>query len=252
MEINPQQEVDKIIKFIQSTFKQQGFQKGIIAVSGGLDSALSLILATKALGPENIYTLQLPYADQSVEDSDLIIQTTQIPQANRLIFNLKKPVDILAEELKRGQDKVRLGNTIARLRMIHLFDQAKKLKALVIGTENKSEQILGYYTRFGDSASDIEPISHLYKTQLYQLAEHLQIPENIIKKSPSAELWLNQTDEQELGFSYQKADPVLSLLIDKKLTQEKIINQGFDSGLVVKIIKRLKAVDFKSKVPYHI
>jgi len=252
MEINPQQEADKIIKFIQSTFKQQGFKKGIIAVSGGLDSALSLILASKALSPENIYTLQLPFTDQSVEDSDLIIQTAKIPQTNRLVFNIKNSVNVLAKELNNKPAKVRLGNITARLRMIHLFDQAKKLKTLVIGTENKSEQVLGYYTRFGDSASDIEPISHLYKIQLYQLAKHLQIPENIIKKSPSAGLWLNQTDEQELGFSYQQADPVLSLLIDKKLPQSEVVAKGFSKQLVAQIANRLSAIDFKTKVPYHL
>ncbi len=252
MEINPQQEVDKIIKFIQSTFKQQGFKKGIIAVSGGIDSSLSLILAAKALSPENIYTLQLPYADQSIEDSDLIIQTAQIPQVNRLVFNIKNSVNALAEELKNKQAKIRLGNIIARLRMIHLFDQAKKLKTLVIGTENKSEQVLGYYTRFGDSASDIEPISHLYKTQLYQLAEHLQVPGNIIKKSPSADLWSGQTDEKELGFSYQQADPVLNLLIDKKLSQSEVIAKGFSKQLTAQIVNRLSVVDFKAKVPYHL
>jgi len=251
MEINPQQEIAKITKFLQDTFKSQGFKKGIIAVSGGIDSAVSLMLAVKALGPENIYTFQLPYAGQSTADSDLIIQTANIPQPNKFKLDIKPAVDQLAGGLNVA-DKLRLGNIMARIRMIHLFDQAKKSTALVIGTENKSERLLGYYTRFGDAASDVEPVNHLYKTQVKQLAGALAVPAQIIQKPPSADLWSGQTDEKELGFSYQQADPILNLLVDKRLASPAIVAQGFDKPLVDQIASRLSKVDFKAKVPYHL
>jgi NAD+ synthase len=136
--------------------------------------------------------------------------------------------------------------------MACLFDQAKKHQALVIGTSNKSEILLGYYTRYGDSACDLKPLSHLYKTQVYQLAKFLNIPQAIIKTPPSANLWPGQTDAQELGFTYQLADPILYLLTDKKLTPDKIIKQGFDKSLVNKVHQRLEANKFKTLVPYEL
>lgn len=246
MEINPEKELKNIINFIKTTFKEQGIKKGIIAVSGGIDSSLSLALTVKALGQENVYTLQLPYKRQSIDLSNLIINNSNIPQNQRLILKLSRSVDKLAVKLGAKKDKLRFGNILARSRMICLFDQAKTKKALVIGTENKSENLLGYYTRFGDQASDLEPISHLYKTQVIELAKHLNLPKVIIDQTPSAGLWLGQTDEQELGFSYLQADPILEAITKKKSTD------NFDKSLVAKVKKHLKAVDFKSKVPYHL
>ena len=130
--------------------------------------------------------------------------------------------------------------------MTCLFDAAKAKKALVIGTENKSENLLGYYTRYGDQAADLDPISHLYKTQVIKLAEYLELPKPIIDQAPSAGLWPDQTDEKELGFSYKKADPILKALTKNQSTD------NFDQKLVEKITKHLKAVDFKTKVPYHL
>jgi len=243
---------NQIVDFIKSTFKQQAFQKGIIAVSGGLDSAVSLTLAVKALSKENIFTLQLPYKRQSVENSNLIIKTTAIPSNQRLIIKLSRSVDKLAVKLNAKKHQLRFANLLARARMICLFDQAKKNKALVIGTENKSENLLGYFTRFGDAASDIEPLSHLYKTQVIHLAKHLGISEAIINQPPSADLWPGQTDEAELDFSYQQADPIIHLLYDKQLSPSAVINQGFSEALVKKVQTRLQAFEFKLNVPYHL
>src|SRR3989344_9255784 len=175
-------ESEKIVKFIRETFTQQGFTKAIVAVSGGIDSATSLLLTVKALGKENVYSLQLPYKKhQSLELSDLVIEQAGIPKNQRLVINIGRPADKIAVKLNAKKDKVRLGNILARVRMICLFDPAKKLGALVVGTENKSEKMLGYFTRFGDEASDLEPIVHLYKTEVVKLAQELGVPEKIIK-----------------------------------------------------------------------
>lgn len=221
-------ETGKIITFIKKTFQAERFNKAVVAVSGGIDSSVALVLTVKALGAENVFSLQLPYKNQSIESSDLILDFAKIPLKNRVKINIGKIVDGFGVK-----DKARLGNIMARVRMIYCFDLAKKLNALVVGTENKSEKILGYYTRFGDEASDIEPIIHLYKTQVKQLARELKIPEKIINQAPTAGLWPGQTDEGDLGFTYKEADQVL---------------QGKKQNIKVK--QRLRQVDFKKRVPY--
>lgn len=228
-------EADKIIKFIKETFKKQGFSKAVVAVSGGIDSAASLLLAAKALGAPNVYSLQLPYKKhQSLELSDLVIKRAGILPNQKLVINISRPVDKLAVKLNAKKDKVRLGNIIARARMICVFDQAKKLNALVVGTENKSEKTLGYFTRFGDEASDIEPIAHLYKTEVLVLAKDLGVPEAIIHAAPTAGLWPGQTDEGELGLTYEQIDKMLAGKIPMTQT----------------LTKRIKTNAFKLNTPY--
>jgi len=221
-------EAEKIITFIKKTFQAEGFNKAVIAVSGGIDSSVALVLIIKALGAKNVFALQLPYKNQSIENSNLILDWLKIPEKNRVKINIGKIGDGFGVK-----DKVRLGNIMARVRMIYCFDLAKKLNALVVGTENKSEKLLGYYTRFGDEAADIEPIIHLYKTEVRKLARELEIPEEIIKQKPTAGLWPGQIDEGDLGFTYKEADQVL---------QGKKKNK--------KVEQRLKQVDFKKRVPY--
>ena len=152
--------------------------------------------------------------------------------------------------LPRMTDRVRLGNIMARVRMIILFDLDKKQKGLVCGTENKSEALLGYFTRFGDEASDIEPIQHLYKTQVYELAKYLGVPKEIIEKPPSANLWESQTDEGEFGFTYKEADQVLFHYYDKKLKLEEIKSKGFVNA--DKIINFSLKNTYKHHTPYKI
>lgn len=216
------------VNFIRAVFKQEKIKRAVIAISGGIDSSVVLVLAVKALGVKNVFSLQLPYGQQSTELSDLILNFVKLPHQNRKKINIKPAVDAFGVK-----DKLRLGNVMVRSRMIYAFDLAKKLKALVVGTENKSEKLLGYYTRFGDAASDLEPIIHLFKTEVVKLAKELSLPEAIINQPPTAGLWPGQTDEQELGFSYATADQVLR---GKKQD--------------ARVAKRLAQVEFKKLVPY--
>lgn len=252
-----------IIKFLQKKVKAAGFKKVIVPLSGGLDSSTVVFLAVRALGPENVFIAKFPYRGlEQNQDADLVLSQLKIPKppTGGNVFEIE--ISEIVEEflskipgIKRlkfresSLEKIRLGNLMARIRMILLFDLAKKEKALVCGTENKSEYLLGYFTRFGDSASDLEPIRYLYKTQVVRLAHYLGVPEKIIKKPPTAGLWQGQTDEKELGFSYQEADPILYYYADKNYTWEQIVEMGYKKKLVEKVKNQVEKNQFKHEIP---
>ncbi len=249
--INPKYEVDKITSFLKKIQKQTGISKVVLGLSGGIDSTTVYYLLKKTYKAKNIISVSLPYKKiKPIIDSFLKggsirnFLTLLEPPRSREVQNRKKFIS------SPPNQKIRIGNIMARVRMIILFDLAKKNNALVCGTENKSEKLLGYFTRFGDSASDIEPISHLYKTQVYELAKYLRVPEKIIKAKPTAGLWSGQTDEGEFGFTYKEADQVLHLYFEKKYNLEKIKKLGFVNA--PKIIKRTFNNQFKQQTPYHL
>lgn len=218
--IDPKKTANELVTFIKNAFQKAGFAKAVIGVSGGVDSATSYELAVRALGKENVLPHFLPY---------------------------RKIAPIVDEFLSFDptMDKLRRGNIMARVRMTILFDQAKKHRALVVGTENKTEHILGYFTRFGDSASDIEPLRNLYKTQVYQLAKYLKISQSILNKTPTAGLWEGQTDEGEFGFTYKDADEVLYQLYDLK--KKKV--EGVDPVVVKRVKAWVDRNSFKHNLP---
>lgn len=278
--INLKKETQKIIYFLKSIQKKTKKEKVVIGVSGGIDSATTLALLSKSYKLQNIFPVYLPYAlpliksfDENLNKVKKLINQLKIPKENFLIIEIKKPVDKLIDIAKsvgkKGLDKfifelkecftcpnadytnkIRVGNILARVRMIVLFDIAKKIDGLVCGTENRSENILGYYTRFGDEASDIEPIIHLYKTQVFELAKYLKIPKEIIEAPPSANLWENQTDEGEFGFSYKEADEVFYQIFDLKKSIKKISLKKYPN--LKKIIKYFEKNKFKKQVPYSL
>lgn len=251
LHINPDEEAKKIETFLKQTFARQHISSAVIGLSGGIDSATSFSLLTRVLKPENIFVMHLYYADPQTSEIESMLQTNKIPESNIRIVSIKESVDTMAETLhvERSNDtQIRLGNIAARVRMIMLFDYAKEKNALVCGTENKSENLLGYFTRFGDQASDIEPIEHLYKTQIVQLATYLNVPEAIVKQQPSAGLWEGQTDEGQFGFSYKEADQVLYLALEKQLSVDEIVKQGFSHAK--QILKWREQNLFKQQTPY--
>ncbi len=246
--------VTKIIAWINTTVVAAGFQKVVIGLSGGIDSAVSATVAVKALGKENVIAVMLPYgamSNEHVVDATAVADFLEIPKENRVVIDIKNTVDEIVREASiSNSDAIRKGNSMARVRMIYLFDLAKKCNALVCGTENKTEHYLGYFTRFGDSASDLEPIVSLYKTDVREMAKSLDLPEKIITKHPTAGLWEGQTDEGELGFTYADADKVLSYYIDQNLSKEEIIAKGIAEAIVTKVIDRVKSQEFKHKLPH--
>ena len=251
---NPDQVVQNVVQFIQQTFADQQKQEAIIAVSGGIDSALALTLLSKALGPNHVHVLFLPFRDQSTADARVIAEFVGVPEDQRFTQQIEVPVEAVIQQLGiPATETVRRGNLMARTRMMIVYDLAKKLNGLVCGTENKSEHYLGYFTRFGDAASDLEPISTLYKTQVRQLAQYLQLPDVFLTKAPSAGLWQDQTDEQEMGFTYQQADLVLEQLIDqqKSLAELQLLLTEVSPPLVQKIYNQVQAMQFKRQVPYE-
>lgn len=238
---------EEIVGFIRLSFKKSGFSKAVIGLSGGIDSSVSYVLSVTALGKENIFPYLLPYErlnTEGIEDAKLL--------ANHFtVIDIKPFVDPIFQ-LDTSISDIRKGNIMARMRMILLFDASKYRKALVVGTENKTEHLLGYYTRFGDEASDVEPIRSLYKTQVRELGKYLKIPEKIITKSPTAGLWEGQTDEGEFGFSYKEADQILFLRFDKNVSEEEIVKRGFKKEVVEKVLERVKKNRFKEELPYVI
>lgn len=250
--IDPQTESEKIIAFLKTTFAKAGFNKAVIGVSGGIDSAVSCVLCVKSLGIANVFPVLMPYgalSTQATLDAMTFVQGLGIPISNIIRIDIKPAVDALAPALGMV-DNARRGNLMARMRMMVLFDQTKKRSALVVGTENKSEHLLGYFTRFGDEASDVEPIRNYYKTQVFTLAKFLGIPQSIIDKNPSAGLWLNQTDEGEFGFTYKEADAIMSLLYDEKKQEIEVVAAGFNQELINRVKSRVEGNNFKHILPY--
>ena len=234
--------------FIRSEVTRVGFTRAIINLSGGLDSALSCALAAEALGPENVLALRLPYrtsSSDSLEHAQLVIDKFKVQSETIEITNM---VDSLIEH-DSEMSNTRKGNIMARSRMIVLYDQSEAFKALPIGTSNKTEILLGYSTMWGDMASAINPIGDLYKTQVRQLSRSLGIPSAIVDKPPSADLWVGQTDEGELGFTYEQVDKLLFLLVDQRYSAQDCIEEGVDGKFVHSVIARVQRNQFKRMMP---
>lgn len=205
-------------------------------------------LLAKALGPSNVWALSMPYSASSADSREDAQKISHILGIQFLSIEITPMIDSYFE-LFPNLSNLRRGNKMARERMSILYDHSHDLKALVIGTSNKTELLLGYGTQYGDMASGINPIGDLYKTQVWQLAEHLGVPEEVVKKSPSADLWAGQTDEGELGFTYRDVDRLLYYMVDERYSLEELKEAGFDPDFVAKIYKRMRDSQYKRRLP---
>jgi len=234
--------------FIRSEITRMDFTKAVINLSGGIDSALSCYLAAEALGPQNVLAIRLPYrtsSHDSLEHAQLVIDALGVQS---ITYDISPMVEPLFTQFP-AMSPVRKGNAMARARMIVLYDQSVAFNGLAVGTGNKTEILLGYTTLFGDSACALNPIGDLYKTQVRQLSHALGVPEPLISKAPSADLWIGQTDEDELGYTYAEVDRLLYLLVDQRYLPAECVAAGFAEAFVQAVVNRVQRNQFKRILP---
>jgi NAD+ synthase len=235
-----------LVRFLRDETSAAGFSKGVLGLSGGVDSAVTAALSAEALGKENTLGVILPYRTsnpESVEHATIVAAQLGIRTET---LDISPMVDAYCEA-NGLSDAIRRGNVMARMRMIVLYDRSARDKALVIGTSNKSEILLGYGTLHGDLASAINPLGDLYKTQVWHLARLLKIPDAVVSKAPSADLWAGQTDEGELGFSYRDVDALLYAMVDQRRTDGELTAMGFDEAFVGKVRRLMRENQFKRR-----
>ena len=248
LHIDPELTRSVLKVFLRDEIRKVGFEKAVIGLSGGVDSSVACYLVAQAIGARNVLALRLPYATSSpdsLEHAQWVIDALGVPSQT---IDITPMVDPLFERLPDMDDR-RRGNVMARQRMIVLYDQSAATGGLVVGTSNKTELLLGYGTLHGDMASAVNPLGDLYKTQVRQLAAHLGVPLPIIDKLPSADLWIGQTDEGEMGLTYAEADRLLMTLVDERYTPAEAIEAGFDAPLVERVWRTVRVNHYKRRGP---
>ncbi len=246
--IDIETEVLRIEEFIREYCHKSGFKKLILGLSGGIDSALAAALAARAIGTSNVIGIMMPGTDShpnSENDAVEVAQAIGITYERRSIGLL---VDPYFTEIEPEADKLRRGNWKARCRMMVLYDLSAKYQALVVGTSNRTELLVGYFTQHGDGACAFEPIGHLYKTEVREMAKYLQIPQNVIDKAPTADLWEGQTDESELGITYPELDEILYLLTEENLNVYASKNLPYPISKFQHVINLMKGSEYKRKL----
>ena len=237
-----------LVGFVKDEVHKVGVRKAVLGLSGGIDSALVAFIAARALGPENVHAICMPYKSSNPESEAHARLVAGACGIDFAVIPITPMVDAYFEMVPDA-DNMRRGNKMARERMTILFDHSARHRALVLGTSNKTELLLGYGTLFGDMASALNPIGDLYKTQIWQLSEAMGVPHEVIEKKPSADLWAGQTDEEELGFSYRQVDDLLYRMVDLRMTREELLSEGFEASFVDDIYKKVQNSHFKRRLP---
>lgn len=248
LDLNLKEVHNELVEFLRENFKKAGFSKAVLGLSGGIDSALVAYLLRDALGKENVLAIMMPYKSSnpdSLNHAKLVVEDLKI---NAKTIEITNMIDAYFKN-EKDASSLRMGNKMARERMSILFDYSSKENALVVGTSNKTEIYLGYSTQFGDSACALNPIGDLYKTNIWDLSRYLKIPNELIEKKPSADLWEGQTDEQEMGLTYKEADQVLYRMLEENKTTEEVLAEGFNKDLVDNIVRRIDRSEYKRRMP---
>ncbi|MEW9033127.1 MAG: NAD+ synthase [Planifilum fimeticola] len=240
--------VELLTRALREEVGKTGFRKVILGVSGGIDSALALFLCARAFGPEGVLAVCMPYRESSPDSLKDAREAVEAVGVESVTVDITPQIDAYFAGFPDASP-LRRGNKMARERMSILYDLSAEHQALVIGTSNKTELLLGYGTQHGDMASAVNPLGDLYKTQVRQLSAHLGVPESILKKPPSADLWPDQTDEAELGFSYLEVDRLLHFMVDRRYSRERLVRRGFDPELVDRVHRRVVANQYKRRLP---
>jgi NAD+ synthase len=248
LNIDERAATETIVTFIRDEISAAGLDGAVIALSGGIDSALAAYLTVGALGPDAVHTFNMPYATSnpsSQEHAELVASELAIPIE---VISIAPQIDLYFERFPDAS-MLRRANKMARERMSVIYDMAKVHHAMVIGTGNKTEAMLGYTTMWGDMAAGIAPIGDLYKAQVRQLAAYLEVPQAIIDKPPSADLWPGQTDEGELGITYEEADLVLHNMLELSKDADTMIAEGVDAAIVECVFDLVRRSSFKRRMP---
>ena len=248
MTINPGFVAQLVGSFIRGELSKFGFQKAVVGLSGGLDSTVCAFLAAKALGPRSVLGLIMPYGEMSGEDvRDARAVVRRLGIRSRVV-DIAPMVDAYFSRFPTESRLLR-GNKMARERMSVLYDFSAREGALILGTSNKTELLIGYGTIHGDLACGINPMGDLYKTQVRELAAHLGVPARIRQKTPTAGLWPGQTDEGDIGMTYGEIDGILFELVDQRKAPAEVVKSGFPAKSVKKIVSLIKNSEFKRKMP---
>jgi len=237
-----------LVSFLREEIGKVGMSRAVVNLSGGIDSALSCYLAAEALGAQNVLAIRIPYrtsSPDSLAHAQLVLDQLGVPHETVDVTPVVEPLF----ELFPDMTPLRRGNVMARARMIVLYDQSAVWKGLPVGTSNKTELLLGYGTLFGDMASAVNPLGDLYKTQVRQLAVAVGVPQPIIDKPPSADLWAGQTDEGEMGLTYEEVDRLLYLLVDERYSLDEAVEAGFVREFVERVWKLVRVNSFKRRLP---
>ena len=248
LKINPELVTEILCRFIAAEIRRAGFERVVVGLSGGIDSSVVTFLCARALGPQNVLAVTMPYKTSSEatrRDSQAVIEQLGVRTVDVPIVG---QIDAYFSQFPDAS-QLRLANKCARERMTVLYDQSAAFGGLVAGTSNKSELLLGYGTQFGDMASAVNPIGDLYKTQLYDLAAHLGVPKQILTKEPTGDLWVGQTDEGELGFSYAEVDRLLVLLVDRRWRRSELLQAGFAAEFVDRVTTMIRRNHYKRRMP---